>query len=48
MTRLEAALTTLLRDLARHRIEARIWHWEVEIRAFRGGINRARKRLGEK
>ncbi|MGD0947275.1 MAG: hypothetical protein ABSA52_07570 [Candidatus Binatia bacterium] len=27
--------------------EGRIHHWEAEIRAFRDGINRARKRLGE-
>ena len=28
--------------------EGRIRHWETEIRAFRDGINRARKRLGER
>jgi hypothetical protein len=25
----------------------RIRHWETEIKAFRDGINRARRRLGE-
>jgi hypothetical protein len=28
--------------------EGRIRHWETEIRAFRDGIDRARKRLGER
>jgi ubiquinone biosynthesis protein UbiJ len=27
--------------------EGRIRHWETEIKAFRDGINRARKRLGD-
>lgn len=26
--------------------EGRVHHWETEIKAFRDGINRARKRLG--
>ena len=28
--------------------QGHIRHWETEIRAFRDGINRARKRLGER
>lgn len=31
-----------------HPNEGRVRHWEIEIRAFRNGIERARKRLGER
>ncbi len=30
-----------------HSDEGRVRHWQAEIKAFRGAINRARKRLGE-
>ena len=40
--------TKILVERARPRPdEARIRHWEAEIKAFRDSINRARKRLGE-
>ena len=39
--------TKILVERARPRPDAgRVRHWEAEIRAFRGAINRARKRLG--
>lgn len=39
--------TKVLSERARpHPDQGRIRHWEAEIRAFRDGIDRARKRLG--
>ena len=39
--------TKILTERARaYSDEGRIRHWETEIKAFRDGINRARKRLG--